>query len=113
MSEMIERVARALWAEREKQFPKFAQRSPDTLDETTGALDTMRAQARAAIAAMREPTGEMKDAGADSYGVPTPAIGSLPLSVISGQPTKAWKAMIDAALTRAPAVRKNENPKEL
>ena len=55
-------------------------------------------KARAAIAAMREPTGEMVDAGAASYGVPTPAIGSLPLSVIDGQPTKAWRAMIDEAL---------------
>ena len=45
----------------------------------------------------KEPTGAMKDAGANSYGVPTPAIGSLPLSVIDGQPTKAWHAMIAAA----------------
>lgn len=56
------------------------------------------AEARAVIAALREPTGAMKDAGAASYGIHTPAIGSLPLEVIDGQPTKAWTAMIDEAL---------------
>jgi hypothetical protein len=49
-----------------------------------------------------EPTGEMKDAGAETYGVHEPAIGSLPLSTINGQPSKAWRAMIKAALSANP-----------
>jgi hypothetical protein len=53
---------------------------------------------RAVLGAIREPTGPMRDAGAATYGVSAPAIGSLPLSVIDGQPSKAWRAMVDAAL---------------
>jgi hypothetical protein len=66
-----------------------------------------RLAADAVLAVMREPTGAMKDAGAESYGVHEPAIGSLPLSVIDGQPSKAWRAMIDAA-GRAPAPAKDK-----
>lgn len=55
-------------------------------------------EARAAIAALREPTDEMKGAGANSYGLHTPHIGPLPIELIDGQPTKAWQAMIDEAL---------------
>ena len=53
--------------------------------------------ADAVLAALREPTGAMIDAGADTYGVHDTAIGSLPLTTIDGQPSKAWRAMIDAA----------------
>ena len=84
MSEMVERVAKAILDHVPQGYGMYQNEAEE--------------YARAAIAAMREPTGEMKDAGADSYGVPAPAIGSLPLSVINGQPTKAWQAMIDEAL---------------
>lgn len=63
-------------------------------------LGDPEAMARAAIAAMREPTGAMIEAGAKTYGVSTPAIGSLPLTVVDGQPSKAYRAMIDAALAQ-------------
>jgi hypothetical protein len=53
--------------------------------------------ADAALAALRDPTGAMIDAGAKTYGVHDTAIGSLPLSTIDGQPSKAWQVMIDAA----------------
>ncbi len=48
---------------------------------------------RAAVAAMREPTGDMINAGAATFtfdaGKPD----------ISGQPTKTWQAMIDEVLS--------------
>lgn len=53
--------------------------------------------ARAAIEAMREPTGEMKNAGAASYGVGDAYIGEG-AALLNGQPTRAWQAMIDEAL---------------
>lgn len=49
---------------------------------------------RAAIAAMREPTGEMINAGADTF------LFDAGKPDISGQPTKTWQAMINTALTR-------------
>lgn len=53
--------------------------------------------ARAAIEAMREPTGEMKDVGADT-------LKFNPLTVTSevdlnGFPSKTWQTMIDDALS--------------
>jgi hypothetical protein len=65
-------------------------------DEPHDIVDDMNA--RAAIMAMREPSGPMKEAGAMTYGIHTPTIGSLPLTLIDGQPTKAYQAMIDEAL---------------
>lgn len=47
--------------------------------------------ASAAIAAMREPSGAMKDAGAESL---WPETGPS----LNGQPSLCWLAMIDAAL---------------
>ena len=79
MSEMVERLAMVLV-------------------DGESLISERRARARAVLRALRDPTGEMKEAGAATYGVVTPAIGSLPLSVINGQPTKAWRAMIDEAL---------------
>lgn len=53
--------------------------------------------ARYVLTAMREPTGDMKDAGAETFGVGNTAIGLL-VKVLDGQPSKVWRAMIDAAL---------------
>jgi len=88
-NEMIERIAKAMYDS--NQFARPLEKSPNWVEH-------YRRQARAAISAMREPTDAMKHAGADSYGIQTPAIGTLPLSVIDGQPSKAWRAMIDEAL---------------
>ena len=60
-------------------------------------LEWCRYAADAVLEEMVEPTGAMKDAGADTYGVHGLAIGSLPLSTIDGQPSKAWRAMVEAA----------------
>jgi hypothetical protein len=49
----------------------------------------LRSLVRAALEALMEPTGEMKDAGAESYGVPPSIVG---------QPTKAWQAMLRKVL---------------
>lgn len=57
--------------------------------------------ARAVLQEMREPTGAMKDAGAETYGIGNGAIGAQ-FSVLAGQPTKAYRAMIDAALSEQP-----------
>ena len=85
MSEMVERVARAIyeddfggpdrtptpWAERDEEF-----------------RETVRSNARAAIQAMREPTSAMVEA-ADSRRDPRNGwLGAI----------SAWEAMIDAAL---------------
>jgi hypothetical protein len=66
MSEMIERVAKAIW-------------------EANHGYDGGLAQARAAIAAMREPTEEMITAGEHAY-LPTCNFEAV------------YHAMIDAAL---------------
>lgn len=51
---------------------------------------------RAVIEALRETTGEMKDAGAETLLVYREPEGWVPS--LDGQPSKAWQAMIDAAL---------------
>jgi hypothetical protein len=71
MSEMVERVAKAIRA----QANGFAVGWEREIDA-----------ARAAIAAMREPTSEMEDAADD----------------VSGTSQLAYRAMIDAALEEQP-----------
>ena len=75
MSEMIERVARAIWEE-EFQEP---------VDYHTQEIT--RDQARAAIEAMRVPTKEMKEAGINT------GVGLGPITSAA-----IWQAMIDEAL---------------
>jgi hypothetical protein len=54
-SEMEKRVARAIWDMRESRFPKRVRRDPDSFDIFSGAAAIVLEDARAAIAAMREP----------------------------------------------------------
>lgn len=82
---MLDRVAAAI-RESEAYWWNRDDEPEDGLAETL---------ARVAIAAMREPTGEMKDAGADSF-----EYGSDDGVSLAGQPTKCWQAMIDAAFPR-------------
>lgn len=84
---MIERVARAsfkYWAKRKGMDFKFEDMPSDELEFALG-------HAKAAIAAMREPSEGMIDAGANSAGWHS-----------AEEPTyeapKCYKAMIDAAL---------------
>lgn len=49
----------------------------------------------------REPTGQMIDAGANSYGISNGYAGPLPSRVLDGQPSKTWRAMLAVAPDRA------------
>ena len=76
MSEMVERVARAIWTMRAESFPH------DSFDDLPEHEKKMaRIYARHAIEAMREPTEPMNEAGSGFV-----------------QSEFAWEAMIDAAL---------------
>jgi hypothetical protein len=94
MSEMVERVARAIWQESvgPAQWPEWDTWAPDAWSKVRS-----RAQARAALVALFEPTGGMKDAGAETYGLGNSVIGPAGAALV-GQPTKAYQAMIDKAL---------------
>ena len=84
MNEMVERVARAIVRE------QAAQRGSGATEDCCldpGELDV----ARAAIAAMREPTAGMNQDGIDAYNL---AIETSPRDAMPD----AWHAMIDAAL---------------
>jgi hypothetical protein len=79
MSEMIERVAQAIRLE-------WAAHSTTPLPFYAGELEAV---ARAAIAAMREPTDDMKQIEGVHWGYPCAICGGL---------TEGWYAMIDEAL---------------
>lgn len=66
MSEMVERVALAIWDAREKSFPTFTRHRPDEIDKGSGAWDMVVDWARAAVAEMRDPSFEMVDAFAET-----------------------------------------------
>ena len=90
--EMVEIVARAICASQGLDWDAQANAM------TSGAGDDdeqegYREMARAAIEAMREPTGSMVDAGARSVEI----VGFGRFS-LQGQPSKAWRTMVDAAL---------------
>ena len=79
-SDMVERVSRALYKKRRPWG------DPDKVDGYLPAWHFCIDDARAAIAAMREPTWAMVDAAPDEI--------RTDLAVIH-----CWRAMIDAALT--------------
>lgn len=83
MSEMIERVARALWS-KAKEEP--VRRSVGVSFENDPLKPWWIDQARAAIGAMREPTQAMRDAMNDDIDW-------------DGDAVRAYVAGIDAALT--------------
>ncbi len=99
---IVERMARAFLAELGRDGGGWIYIG-DTSDLSCVLIDgdaDVVAAMKCAIAAMREPTGRMKDAGAETYGIGDAAIG-LPVSILDGQPSKAYRAMIDAALLDA------------
>lgn len=91
MSEMIERIAKAIWEVRQPNPPGHAAWEDYS---GFGPSKTERsftlAQARAAIQAMREPTLEMLKSGGQTpfHGADTPRV--------------FWQAMIDEALAEPP-----------
>jgi hypothetical protein len=92
MSDLIDKVALAIWQEREKCFPARVQRmKPDDWDKANGAWDFVRNEARAAIDAMREPTPGMRAAG-------KLASCADDVYLTADEASGIWVAMIDAAL---------------
>ena len=90
MSEMMERVARAIRETRKNcgQLPVSALGDPDS----SWAVDPSILEARAAIAAMREPTISMPTKGAQALDARQSGLLSTP------EATRVWRAMIDEAL---------------
>ena len=88
MSEMIERVARAIFTEANAASSGYGEWCTD---------DMANAAARAAIEAMREPTEAMIDAGDDICPI---ARGTESHKMSGGVvPEDYWRAMIDAVLS--------------
>ncbi len=87
MSEMVERVARAVWSKRRELAREWnLGKLPAWEDETEPLRDDVRAEAKIAIKAMREPiTIKMMAEGGAAIRMHTKV-------------TEVWQAMIDAAL---------------
>lgn len=101
MSEMVERVARAI-AENQHQGWLYDQEAVAMLDpeRVAKARKFLREAARAAIEAMREPTLEMIEAGQMENNLlenPDPPNAFLFLS--RAEIKGAWEAMLEAALS--------------
>lgn len=88
MSEMVERVARAMWLD-QIMHDGFPSPHPtwEEMKEGNHIKELVRSNARAAIAAMREPTSEMRLAGDRLGGFRNDANAA-----------ERWRAMIDVAL---------------
>lgn len=84
--DMVERVARAIWAKRRAIAASQGIELEDWGDGTFPRANHVHEEARAAIEAMKEPTPEMVEAacGVDRY----------------ADPGEEWDAMIDAALQK-------------
>lgn len=95
MSEMVERVARAMWESEPIVYGwSHAERQQhrawsDAVKNDCYGASIYRGFAHAAIEAMREPTGEMSCAGGEAQ---QQSIGSW------GEPKLVWRAMIAEAL---------------
>lgn len=99
MTEMVDRVARALWALRDSRYG--GDKSAGTWEEIPDHWkQEERENARAAIKAMREPTPKMIDAGndvsADAGEIWEPSAGISFDGPHCG--LEVWRAMNDAAL---------------
>lgn len=88
MTNMVEKVAEALWNHEEK--PQAGGLGWDLAGHLT--QEAYRVLARAAILAMREPTFRMRIAGVEALGVST-------ASTPGQRAGEAFTAMIDAALS--------------
>lgn len=92
MSEMVERIARAIWSKDE-----LMELDGESWDDCP-MKDMLREQARAAIEAMRECTKAMEAAGETK-------IGRGPMSaLVLSDPAEIWQAMLDAALDPLPSI---------
>jgi hypothetical protein len=84
MSDMVEQVARAIWADMERVTDVKWRPCWQFEDEPAESQEAYRSNARAAILAMR---------------APTPEILSVNTASISWTNEEIWVRMIDAALT--------------
>lgn len=92
VNEMIDRVAKSLYARRNPQLGDWDLRPP-------GWKNEYRDLARVAITAMREPTDEILDSGSgasNTYPAMPPGFEKEPVHRFVV--TQMWRAMIDAAL---------------
>jgi hypothetical protein len=88
MSEMVERMAKAIFITRQEGLPKFTLRAQfDEIDEASGLKRRYLSEARAVLEALREPTKEMLQEGLN-----------VSMEVSAAQLFHAYQAMIDAAL---------------
>jgi hypothetical protein len=83
----LEEIARIM-----DPFAWWAAAVKDSLDQARRVKDSLD-KARRVIEALREPSGDMIDAGAESFEFREDFKPSL-----DGHPTKAWQAMCDAIL---------------
>jgi len=90
--DMVERVARAIWNE-DSVRATGRDRRIDWSDAGPADHAKFASLARAAIAAMREPTDGMVQAGQEEWG---PSVGTIMLSDLM---RRTHRAMIDATLT--------------
>lgn len=87
MSEMIERVAEAMWTARQEAHGHYPDDGP-WASQVEMVKDWVRAEVRAAIEAMREPTKAMELAGDLK----------LTWAEVTYGPDEIWRAMVDEAL---------------
>ncbi len=95
MSEMVERVARALWVQTWGMgdvFDRTLQRGGGDTAESQAMFDRVRSDARAAIAALREPTDEQRN----RYFEMKRASGMRDCDSVFMD--AEWERMVDAAL---------------
>ncbi len=94
-SEIIKRVAKAIDAMPEPNWGNIQSIMPGVHTYVQDPTEASLARARAAIAAMREPTDEMIEAGYE-----TSCIDAGPISArgADGAAAYIWQAMVDAAL---------------
>lgn len=112
MTDMIERVARAILADHDwTQNPVSDEDGMQVNPEITGwdALspdwqECLRGMARAAIKSMRTPTDDMKIAGFDSIWGSVSAMPDGPIEIQTDAAAVAWRYMIDAALAPSPTI---------
>jgi hypothetical protein len=92
----VERMARAIWREREIGFPPRVRRwEPDDFDRESGAWAACMREARAALASLREPSPQMVEAG---NAVIEPDARFFYKRVADD----VFEAMVDAALAERP-----------
>ncbi len=87
MSEMLDRIARAIDPDRFDEF----QTHDDTCPDCRAGREAVRARARKVLDALREPTEAMMWAGYNEYEAEKD-------SILGPAPVPMWRAMIDRAL---------------